>query len=475
MPAYNNYDGSDDNPVKVWIEDYALINNATVPTKKTRIKISCNHTLTFTCEAVGYVDDNDSRNCTLTVLSDNLEHGTTIGGGRLAKEIITPIYAIPKPGWCFKQWDDGSTNNPHEVLLTGDATFTAIFDASIECQITSPDSKYGVVSGTGTYMSGQYAKIEAVPSDGFTFLRWDDDNYDNPRIVSVSQDSSFRAIYEKNELLTPALHNVVSLCITNNGTTTKFPFRCDYSDRFNTSYIVQIPTLPQGYYNIYIEAEDGSRFAPAGFDETIVMDGNSNFSSNTFRNTAASLFVGQDLVLNVLYNYSKYNNTLSISAYPLMIDYVMLGKLPHKLTYYLNETLSLDGGSLIVYYNNLSSDTIPLDDYRITISGFDATTTGTKTIMVEYQGVTTNFFVSIYEKNNEPVAVETIAADKVKIWSADKTVYVEHANGNIVIADLSGRIVKTIVPASNRTEIPLSKSGIYIVRTMGKSQKVSVR
>ena len=180
-------------------------------------------------------------------------------------------------------------------------------------------------------------------------------------------------------------------------------------------------------------------------------------------------------MLNVVYDYSKYNSNLFIAAHPITIDCVVFGEMPHKLIYYVNETLSIDDGALTVYYSNFSSETIPLDDDRITISGFDATKTGAQTITVEYKGFTTEYYVYVYDKNNEPVAVETIAADKVKIWSADKTVYVEHANGNIVIADLSGRIVKTIVPACDRTEIPLSKSGVYIVRTMGKTQKVSVR
>ncbi|MBQ5403533.1 MAG: T9SS type A sorting domain-containing protein, partial [Bacteroidales bacterium] len=62
----------------------------------------------------------------------------------------------------------------------------------------------------------------------------------------------------------------------------------------------------------------------------------------------------------------------------------------------------------------------------------------------------------------------------IKIWSFEKTIFVENASKKIVIVDMAGRIVKTVNPVSDRTEINDLKCGIYIVKTGIKTQKVSL-
>lgn len=73
-----------------------------------------------------------------------------------------------------------------------------------------------------------------------------------------------------------------------------------------------------------------------------------------------------------------------------------------------------------------------------------------------------------------PVA-ETTAKVNTHIWSYDKTIVVENGSNEIQISDTNGRILKTIKADSDRTEIPMQKSGIYVVKTAAKSQKVTIR
>ena len=65
--------------------------------------------------------------------------------------------------------------------------------------------------------------------------------------------------------------------------------------------------------------------------------------------------------------------------------------------------------------------------------------------------------------------------ENVKIWSSGKTIFVENGGKEIFIVDMSGKIVKTVKPDSNRIEIQMSKGGIYIVKTNSKTQKVIIR
>ncbi|MBQ5539564.1 MAG: bacterial Ig-like domain-containing protein, partial [Bacteroidales bacterium] len=81
----------------------------------------------------------------------------------------------------------------------------------------------------------------------------------------------------------------------------------------------------------------------------------------------------------------------------------------------------------------------------------------------------------IENPDNPETATEDITLSSVKIWSFEKTIFVENAVNEIVIIDLTGRVVKNVAPDSNRMEIQLSKGGIYIVKTGLSTKKVSVK
>ena len=81
----------------------------------------------------------------------------------------------------------------------------------------------------------------------------------------------------------------------------------------------------------------------------------------------------------------------------------------------------------------------------------------------------------IENPDNPETATEDITLSSVKIWSFEKTIFVENAVNEIVIIDLTGRVVKNVAPDSNRMEIQLSKGGIFIVKTGLSTKKVSVK
>jgi hypothetical protein len=63
----------------------------------------------------------------------------------------------------------------------------------------------------------------------------------------------------------------------------------------------------------------------------------------------------------------------------------------------------------------------------------------------------------------------------IRIWSFENTIFVENGCNKIEIVDMAGRVVKQVTPNSNRTEISLPNSGVYIVKTGVKTQKVIIR
>ncbi len=122
------------------------------------------------------------------------------------------------------------------------------------------------------------------------------------------------------------------------------------------------------------------------------------------------------------------------------------------------------------------------EDYTITLPEGGCINAGEYTVTLKGHNTYYKSAEKTFVINPAPVQIEDtetatddITLSSVKIWSFNKTVFVENAAQEIVIVDMSGRIVKTIKPESSRTEIQLEKSGVYIVKTGIKTQKVSIQ
>lgn len=57
----------------------------------------------------------------------NPTYGTATGSGSYERGTNVNISATPNSGYRFAQWDDGDTNNPRTITVTGDKTYTAQF------------------------------------------------------------------------------------------------------------------------------------------------------------------------------------------------------------------------------------------------------------------------------------------------------------------------------------------------------------
>ena len=76
---------------------------------------------------------------TIEVKSDNIDYGTVSGGGSYEEGTIITIAALAKEGYEFVRWNDKSTENPRQVTVTKDATYTAYFEKMEEDKPTYQD------------------------------------------------------------------------------------------------------------------------------------------------------------------------------------------------------------------------------------------------------------------------------------------------------------------------------------------------
>ena len=73
--------------------------------------------------------------------------------------------------------DDSTTKNKYTITVSANS------------------SSYGTVSGGGMYEEGTQVTLTATPKVGYKFTEWHDGNTDNPRVITVTQDESYTAVF----------------------------------------------------------------------------------------------------------------------------------------------------------------------------------------------------------------------------------------------------------------------------------------
>lgn len=132
----------------------------------------------------------------LTVVSNNNAWGSVSGSGSFNYNASATITATPAPHYHFVSWSDGNNNNPRTLIVTADLTLTATF-APDQYTVTSlpNNATYGSATGSGTFIYGDIDTLTATPFEHYRFTGWNDGNTNNPRYLTVTQDSSFTAMF----------------------------------------------------------------------------------------------------------------------------------------------------------------------------------------------------------------------------------------------------------------------------------------
>ena len=122
------------------------------------------------------------------------------------------ITAIPALHYHFVSWSDGNTDNPRTINVTQALNLTAIFEIDQHnITVVSNNENIGTVEGGGTFDYGTLISIRAIAREGYEFVSWNDGNTDNPRAITVEQDSSFTAIFHLLDNINDMLLSQVSI------------------------------------------------------------------------------------------------------------------------------------------------------------------------------------------------------------------------------------------------------------------------
>ena len=149
-------------------------------------------------EAYKAVNDGAYRNIVKTVPSlfkvQGLSADTKHGNVRVRKSTscvnVDTLVAVPVKGYLFKQWNDGITDNPRAVALTQDTTLTAEFEKGALLLTKPNDVNRGTTSGDTTVHLNDIVTVSATAKEGFIFKYWHDGVADNPRNITLVQDTT---------------------------------------------------------------------------------------------------------------------------------------------------------------------------------------------------------------------------------------------------------------------------------------------
>lgn len=135
----------------------------------------------------------------IKVIANNYDWGSVEGTGIYPEGTIVEISATPTDSTQFVRWDDGNTDNPRTITVTSEMLYTAIFEPLPVYTITvrSISTNMGTVYGGGTYRANTVIEIGAVPEDGFYFTGWQDNDMNNPRSITVTEDAEYIAHFSQ--------------------------------------------------------------------------------------------------------------------------------------------------------------------------------------------------------------------------------------------------------------------------------------
>ncbi len=150
-------------------------------------------TITITSDTT--IRANFKRKPYLSLFSNENGYGDVTGKGCYDVGAEATITATPKGNYYFTSWSDGNTENPRTVVVNSDTTFTANFTLKPYLTVKSNNTFYGTVTGSGYYMPGDEVTITATPKLGVEFVKWNDENTDNPRVVTVTSDMTYTATF----------------------------------------------------------------------------------------------------------------------------------------------------------------------------------------------------------------------------------------------------------------------------------------
>jgi len=179
------------------------------------------------------------------------------------------ISAKANYGYHFAKWSDGNTSNPRTISLTKNMNLTAIFAPNIYTISDNSNQAQGYIAGAGRHEYLTEVTLVATPKYGYHFTQWSDGITEGSRKVTVTQDSTFTALFAPNKYT--------------------FSTSCDekygkvVADNGEYDYLTQLTITANANYGYhFVKWSDGNTSNPRVITLTKDTELTANFAPNTY-------------------------------------------------------------------------------------------------------------------------------------------------------------------------------------------------
>ena len=408
--------------------------------------------------------------CRISVFSNDDTWGSVEGEGSYEYGQTVTLTAVAKTGYRFVKWNDGSTENPHSIVVQNDKNYLATFvkdePQSQNCtlSVTANNVQKGRVTGAGVYQMGTSVIVTAIPNEGHMFVNWSDGNTDNPRTVAMMGDLSLMAMFEVQ---------MYTISIIANNTMMGEVAGMGMYEYNKVATLLATPSAG----NHFVQWNDGSTANPhyvkVTGDEMYI----ATFAAGTMQEESHGATVNNEGVSVTPYETKaefSWPSITGVASYSLVIwaDAQQSKKVC---------TLTFNAGGQLTNIDFTQS----VKPQGESVEGLNFTVTGLK------QGTTYAYTLDAKDAEDEVIdtkrgtfttmgasGIADITAAGINIYTEGRTIIVENATEPISVSDALGRVVGTddahIVHTETR-KFPVPSSGVYVVKIGNRSASVLVR
>ena len=389
--------------------------------------------------AIGQSSGPSPTQYTLTVVSNNDAWGTVEGGGTYNSGATATLTATAYSGYHFVQWQDGNTDNPRTVTVTGNATYVATFaedEQPSDCIVTD----FPYAEGFEAIANLDCWFIYDADGDGYNWTYINDGStaYGHASLAalgSASWNQTDGPLSPDNWLITPG-----------------FALPAGQQMHFKWYAKGQDETYCTENYGVYVSTSgtDASDFTTSLFY-------GSTDNTWTQHEVDLSAYAGQTVYLA----FRHYNTT---DMFYLMIDDVEVTASAPQPTQYTLTVVSnndawgtVEGGGT---YNSGATATLTATAY----SGYhfvqwnDGNTNATRTVTVTGNAT----YVATFASNE---GIDDVDADQWVLYpnpAADVVTVSGVGHATVTVTDLTGRVVATAAVGTDGTmDVSMLASGTY--------------
>ena len=221
----------------------------------------------------------------LDVTCDN-KMGSVSGSGIYNEGSQVNITCTPNSCHIFKQWSDGSVENPRTIKVDDDISLRAIMEVKqYNVNLIGDNCTF---TGNGKYDCGKSVTITCKPKDGYRFVKWNDGDTNTQKTFTITKNTTYTATCEK-------LDDVICLPANEHS----------YSFKNIGSFAVNSTCS-----DVYVSMPQSSKWVANSFGVAITKDGNfvnypefstdtTTYSYNEEKITATSTIIIKGAVLRI--------------------------------------------------------------------------------------------------------------------------------------------------------------------------------